>query len=61
MRRNAEHRCDQHPDPYDCPDNLVLYNADDHRYGLIIHEGCGSSIQITFCPWCGTRLPTHSA
>jgi hypothetical protein len=27
-------------------------------FGLIIHnDGGGSVIQISFCPWCGTRLP----
>ena len=27
------------------------------NYGLIIHDGGRSSVRITHCPWCGTKLP----
>jgi hypothetical protein len=57
MREQAEYRCDQHPDPFDCPDNLVYYNATFNEYGLIIHDGGGSKLNIDYCPWCGTALP----
>lgn len=49
--------CDQHDDPFDCPDVLVLYIAKFQEYGLIIHDGGRSLSTITFCPWCGARLP----
>ncbi|WP_460304199.1 DUF6980 family protein [Actinocorallia aurea] len=55
MTYNANHRCDAHPDPYDCPDTLVAFTAE-HEYGLIIHDGGSSYIEIAFCPWCGRRL-----
>jgi hypothetical protein len=28
-------------------------------YGLIVHDGGSSTIQIYFCPWCGERLGTE--
>ena len=57
MKKNVEHRCDQHPDPYDCPDNLVIYSPKFDEFGLIIHDGGHSHIEIQFCPWCGAGLP----
>jgi hypothetical protein len=58
MMRHAETRCDQHPDPFDCADNLIFHAPDDERYGLIIHDGGTSYITIKYCPWCGASLPT---
>jgi hypothetical protein len=49
--------CDQHPDPFDCPDAIVLFSAAKNRYGLIIHDGGTSSVTIEYCPWCGRKLP----
>ena len=57
MRQQVEHRCEQHPDPSDCPDHLVSYSAKFDEYGLVIHDGGSAVICITFCPWCGQRLP----
>lgn len=57
MRRNVEAVCGQHPDRHDCPDCLVEYVDHLREYGLIIHDGGTSSLQIRFCPWCGARLP----
>ncbi|MEV0811342.1 hypothetical protein [Micromonospora sp. NPDC050200] len=59
MRDKVETECDQHPDPFDCPDNLIYYDSDpsDERYGLIIHDGGSSYIAIRYCPWCGASLP----
>lgn len=51
------HACDQHADPFDCPDMLLCYCARFREYGLIIHDGGASFLQITACPWCGTALP----
>jgi hypothetical protein len=58
MRRNVEARCDQHPDPFDCPDTVVFYSAKGDRYGLIVHDGGTSYIAIKYCPWCGVSLPS---
>jgi hypothetical protein len=56
MRRNAEYK-DETKDEFDCPDNLITYGRVFDEYGIIIHDGGSSYIQIRFCPWCGTRLP----
>ncbi|WP_322749836.1 MULTISPECIES: DUF6980 family protein [unclassified Frankia] len=57
MTRQINWRCDQHSDPFDCPDALVDFSVRFQEYGLIIHDGGTSNIAIAFCPWCGTRLP----
>ncbi|WP_445489601.1 DUF6980 family protein [Niallia sp. 03133] len=56
MTYHANFTCDLHNDPYVCPDKLILFNEKEKDYGLIIHDGGSSSIEITFCPWCGARL-----
>jgi hypothetical protein len=51
-------RCEQHPDPFDCADNLIDYLEQLDEYGIIIHDGGGSSHSIIhYCHWCGTKLP----
>jgi hypothetical protein len=60
MARQVNRRCDQHDDPFDCPDALVGFSARFQEYGLILHDGGTSSIGIVFCPWCGRRLPAGS-
>jgi hypothetical protein len=57
MRDEVEHRCAEHPDPYDCPDHLARYVPNLDEYGLIVHDGGASYVEIAYCPWCGTRLP----
>lgn len=49
--------CNRHPDPFQCPDRLVVYVPKFDEYGLIVHDGGSSYIVIKFCPWCGARLP----
>jgi Domain of unknown function (DUF6980) len=39
------------------PDALVAYLPKFDEYGLVVHDGGSSIVQIHFCPWCGTRLP----
>jgi hypothetical protein len=56
MRAQVERTCDLHPDRWDCPDCLVAYSPVRGEFGLMIHDGGTASIQIRFCPWCGTRL-----
>lgn len=55
MTHHATYRCDMHPDPFDCPDNLIAFYKP-NKYGLIIHDGGSSFIRMRFCPWCGRRL-----
>lgn len=57
MESQLSNVCDQHTDRYDCPDALIDYLAKFDEYGLILHDGGKSIIQISFCPWCGVRLP----
>ncbi|HEY1013063.1 MAG TPA: HEAT repeat domain-containing protein [Herpetosiphonaceae bacterium] len=48
--------CPDHPDPADCPDRLVSYDAETDTYGLWIHDGGHSFIALAYCPWCGAHL-----
>lgn len=57
MQQQVEHQCEQHADPFECPDNLVYYSASFDEYGLIVHDGGSSYVTIEFCPWCGNQLP----
>ncbi len=47
-------KCDHHEGPFDCPDALVLKVK--QSYGLIIHDGGRSLVEIQHCPWCGAKL-----
>jgi hypothetical protein len=57
MTERINHKCQQHDDPFECPDNLVYYSPKFDEYGLIVHDGGSSYIKIEFCPWCGTNVP----
>ena len=60
MRSNVESVCDVHASRYECPDALIDYWPDTGTYGIIVHDGGESMITISFCPWCGTELSSHS-
>ena len=49
-------KCADHPNRFDCPDALLNFDSRDQSYGLIIHDGGSSAIQIAFCPFCGMGL-----
>jgi hypothetical protein len=57
MTNQINHRCDEHPDPFDCPDSLIYYSDKFEEYGVIVHDGGSSFIHIMYCPWCGSHLP----
>ncbi len=57
MTQHVNYACDQHPDPFECPDNLLYYSPRFSEYGLIIHDGGSSYFIIHYCPWCGSALP----
>jgi len=57
MTEKANHTCAQHPDPFSCPDRLIHYVEKFEEYGIIIHDGGSSFAVISYCPWCGARLP----
>jgi hypothetical protein len=54
MDYDLNQTCDVHKSRHACPDALI--ELTDGRYGLIVHDGGSSSIQINFCPWCGSPL-----
>jgi ribosomal protein S27AE len=56
MQSNVDRTCADHPSRYDCPDCLIEYWSAAKKYGLIVHDGGKSIVQIDFCPWCGSGL-----
>ena len=54
MDYDLSQTCDFHGSRQDCPDALI--DVHEGRYALIVHDGGSSSIQIAFCPWCGSCL-----
>lgn len=57
MDRHTGKMCDEHDNPYECPDYVICYSEVFDEYGLIIHDGGPSSYDIGFCPFCGSKLP----
>lgn len=57
MGRQLKRACGVHPDRWDCPDCVITYSQSRGTFGLMIHDGGTSSYHISFCPWCGMRLP----
>ena len=55
MDFDLSQKCDLHDRRADCPDALI--DIVKGGYGLIVHDGGSSVIEIGFCPWCGARLP----
>lgn len=58
MASQVTHSCDR-CEPGSCPDQLVVYLARFHEYGLPVRDEPRptSFVTIQWCPWCGTRLP----
>ncbi|MGG0889534.1 DUF6980 family protein [Cytobacillus horneckiae] len=56
MTYHANLTCEIHKNLFDCPDKLIIFHEEDCEYGLIIHDGGSSTIEIMFCPWCGKNL-----
>lgn len=58
MEEALRNVCEEHAgDPFACPDMLIAYSPAFDEYGLIIHDGSGSTLAISACPFCGTKLP----
>lgn len=57
MEEQVAFKCSEHKDKYSCPDCLIEYNEVYDEYGLLVHDGGSASISISFCPWCGKKLP----
>jgi hypothetical protein len=56
MKRQVEYKCPQHPDPFDCGDNVLIYSKSHKEFGIIVHDGGSSFITIKYCPFCGKKL-----
>ena len=56
MKSKAEMECRDHPDLSDCPDSLIYVSKGNTYFGIRIHDGGSSSVEIKYCPWCGTSL-----
>ena len=56
MQAELDKNCSAH-DRFQCPDSLIGYVPKFDEYGIIVHDGGSSIVQINFCPWCGTKLP----
>lgn len=54
MAADLSQTCDQHADRSDCPDALIAQVRG--GYGIIVHDGGRSFVEIAFCPWCGAVL-----
>lgn len=57
MERSIDIICKLHKNPFNCPDAVIWYDMKYDEYGLIIHDGGESYIEINYCPWCGNKLP----
>lgn len=57
MNQASKLDCDVHKDEYACPDVLIHYDEIFDEFGIIIHDGGTSVSVISFCPYCGSKLP----
>jgi hypothetical protein len=54
-------QCPTHGERSDCPDALLTYSFQRKEYGILIHDGGSSRMDIDFCPFCGKRLSKTGA
>jgi hypothetical protein len=52
-----DHTCEQHADPFDCPDDALVFHEVFGEYGIAIRDGGAGYLVISHCPFCGARLP----
>lgn len=56
FQETIEHKCQEHDNPFDCPDCLIYFLSKNKEFGLIVHDGGTSFITISYCPFCGEKL-----
>lgn len=56
MKYHIEYKCDVHKDPFDCPDKIIYHSKKHNNFGIMIHDGGSSFIEIEFCPWCDKKF-----
>jgi hypothetical protein len=54
----SEHCCDLMDGYLKNEDHIVDFIPKFREYGIPVHDGGSSHIQIGFCPWCGAKLPS---
>ncbi len=59
LEDQLETTCEDHDDPYECPD-VVVIRAQAGWIGIPIHDGGASAVWIDYCPWCGSKLPSSA-
>jgi hypothetical protein len=57
LEYHLKNRCEFHPDPWDCPDVILVKTKS--QIGIPIRDGGRSSIGINFCPICGEKIKKH--
>lgn len=57
MAYHVTFKCDEHDDPWQCPDYIIVYTPKFNEYGIPVRDGGASNIVISHCPWCGIKLP----
>ena len=50
MRYWADYKYPEHPDVSACPDSVIYFKSHPPTYGLIVHDGGTSYVEIEFCP-----------
>lgn len=59
MGEKVTFKCDEHSDPWDCPD-YVIVKINKSSYGIPLRDGGSSYTNIDYCPWCGTKLEINT-
>ena len=54
LEDHSKFDCNEHSDPYECVDMIIVKTS--YGYGIPIHDGGSSSVEINFCPWCGIKI-----
>ena len=57
MKYFVNQKCKEHSNVFECPDIIIVYEEKFDEYGIIIHDGGTSYVQMDYCPWCGMKLP----
>ena len=55
MEKANTFNCNSCLDKFDCVDTMI-HRRKDGTYGIIVHDGGTSIVEISFCPWCGVNL-----
>ena len=56
LKHAAEYKCQEHVNPFDCPDQVVIRN-DLGDFGLLVRNPKSPLVTlIYYCPWCGAKL-----